>query len=489
MTIRQISASIVAAILVAGCDEPAVTGPSSLPLPSPPQISSVVAGDRQVAVHFSPPRELPVLWNYDYSIDSGRTWIHRAPASIESPAVITGLENGMRYGVMLRSVNATGAGEPSNTVVGEPALGKFKVSVIRQVRRPGLSYYIPQRLDSLGSLFALERDRALQRYQSIRGRPASTLFEKVQAAADYVANMAKHPYRHSIGQEYSHPRIWENLDYPERMLTVAQENQAWNGEEWLPEPGKTENDVRAVECTFQHFLLGGIVNTMGAQWMVLSITAHDAFTYYDPEIGKWVYIESTFNEHYRRASESDSRYTPLSPEELRKMNMGGDNSAVAIRHPYQPQRSDLLFPLKPYLTANPLGFQIMAVNINGRTVGARNSAERDSRIFSDSRSLFVFDSLLKLGWGRAEPDEDIWAPQGELFLDSLAYTSRGQVVHLSTNLAVTQPIFERKTGDGTWEKIGKMNELGSATGAIRFRARHNSFVSGELVLVQAPPDT
>jgi hypothetical protein len=90
--------------------------------PSPPTITSIVAGNAQLTVNFTAPTEsgATAIDNYDFSTDNGATWTTRSPASIASPIVITGLVNGTTYNVRVRARNSIGPGESSNAVAATP---------------------------------------------------------------------------------------------------------------------------------------------------------------------------------------------------------------------------------------------------------------------------------------------------------------------------------------------------------------------------------
>ncbi len=112
------------------------TGPASDPVsstprrvPTAPTITSIKAGNRTLTVSFTAPSDdggAPVT-NYQYSIDGGTTWVTRAPAGTTSPLVIQPLANGTTYPVLLRAVNAAGAGAASAMVPGTPVLGVVTV--------------------------------------------------------------------------------------------------------------------------------------------------------------------------------------------------------------------------------------------------------------------------------------------------------------------------------------------------------------------------
>jgi hypothetical protein len=219
--------------------------------------------------------------------------------------------------------------------------------------------------------------------------------------------------------------------------------------------------------------------------MLLGITHHDAFTYYDNDLGKWVYIESSYNEHYRSAQSSPDDYVPLSPRELREMNIAGDNSMVSVQEPYQARRIEPEYQLRPYVEMYPLGFSSMMTDVNGISNGERLQRGVHLRVVPGGISEASFAPFIAGGWVLADPDEDPWAPQGETFLESLVSSARGNVIRLSTNLAVASVVFERQVNGGEWTAVPVESELNGLVGEIRFRARGAGFNAGEVVIRQA----
>ena len=60
------------------------------------------------------------ITNYQYSLDDGKTWKVRTPASVSSPLTIGGLKAGKAYTFRLRAVNALGPGPASESVTITP---------------------------------------------------------------------------------------------------------------------------------------------------------------------------------------------------------------------------------------------------------------------------------------------------------------------------------------------------------------------------------
>jgi len=94
--------------------------------PAAPIITSITPGDGKLTVEFTPGDDggSPIT-NYEYTTDYGATIQACSPAQTTSPIVITGLTNGTSYGVLIRALNAIGAGTPSNWLAATPSQTTF----------------------------------------------------------------------------------------------------------------------------------------------------------------------------------------------------------------------------------------------------------------------------------------------------------------------------------------------------------------------------
>ena len=92
---------------------------SSATIPGAPSISSIDNGDGQVTVSFTSGSDGgATITDYEYSVDDGLIFI--SMGTISSPYTITGLTNGVDYGIQIRAVNSVGAGTASATSIGSP---------------------------------------------------------------------------------------------------------------------------------------------------------------------------------------------------------------------------------------------------------------------------------------------------------------------------------------------------------------------------------
>ena len=90
--------------------------------PGAPGITSVVAGNRSVAVTFTAPTTTggAALGYYDYSVDGGTSWQSGQYRTKNSALTITGLINGTSYSVKIRARNIVGAGTASVATTAVP---------------------------------------------------------------------------------------------------------------------------------------------------------------------------------------------------------------------------------------------------------------------------------------------------------------------------------------------------------------------------------
>ena len=100
----------------AGMEYSADYGELPTRLNSPTQVAAT-PGDRQVSIAFTAPalNGTAEILNYEYRIDAGE-WVALSPPRIESPIVISDLNNGVNYGISLRAVNEAGGGDESSSV-------------------------------------------------------------------------------------------------------------------------------------------------------------------------------------------------------------------------------------------------------------------------------------------------------------------------------------------------------------------------------------
>jgi predicted RNA-binding protein with TRAM domain len=86
---------------------------------SAPTITSITPGDASLSVAFTAGSSSFTINNYQYSIDTGTSWVLADQSS--SPISIRGLTNGRTYTVQVRAVTAAGFGTASASTQGRPS--------------------------------------------------------------------------------------------------------------------------------------------------------------------------------------------------------------------------------------------------------------------------------------------------------------------------------------------------------------------------------
>ncbi len=94
--------------------------------PVSPRIAAITSGDTTLDIEVVPPASPEPFFavtNYEYSLDDGRTWITRAPASATPRIVVTEVANGVAHALRVRAVNISGPGARSDQASVTAGLG------------------------------------------------------------------------------------------------------------------------------------------------------------------------------------------------------------------------------------------------------------------------------------------------------------------------------------------------------------------------------
>jgi hypothetical protein len=94
--------------------------PTSLTPPTSPTIDSIDPSHSQLLVNFTPPVSDggSAITDYKYSKNNGTTW--ELANTTSSPILISGLNDGQSYDVVIRAINSVGEGAVSNSVSSTP---------------------------------------------------------------------------------------------------------------------------------------------------------------------------------------------------------------------------------------------------------------------------------------------------------------------------------------------------------------------------------
>lgn len=202
-------------------------------------------------------------------------------------------------------------------------------------------------------------EEALKRFEVRQGRRAQSMHDKAVAVVDWIANTVRHP--HFWPEDPAAPRqLYPDVAFsrlnrdPARIIALAIE---WR-------------DFRGPLCTEQNFAAAGVMNYLGLHARLVSVQGHDGLEYFNFDLGKWVWTEATFNEHY--VLKDVAAVQPLGASELHELTLRQQIGRVrAVKHSVPSGR----YPGGTYLSVNPNGFRQFAVtlymnNLNGQGVHA-----------------------------------------------------------------------------------------------------------------------
>jgi hypothetical protein len=168
---------------------------------SAPTLVSASSSGNQLNLNFQRPSNNggSAIVNYDYSIDSGTTWISMAPADTSSPLTFNTIFGGL-FQLRIRATNGIGSGAPSNvlayqmgqdeaslrnlTVAPNPATTHFQLNLPSQVAR----ITAVDLVDAAGKMVASFDPQAEGPY-SLAGVPKGTYWLVIQS----VQGLLKQP--------------------------------------------------------------------------------------------------------------------------------------------------------------------------------------------------------------------------------------------------------------------------------------------------------
>lgn len=131
---------------------------------------------------------------------------------------------------------------------------------------------------------------------------------------------------------------------------------------------------RTLLCSYQGVILRGLLLSIGLHGAIVQLGDHDALAVFLPSLGKWVYMDPTFNESFL-----DPRTGELqSPEEIHRARLSGTHGSLVPDVPPVPVWDAVPFATRvgdaraSYFGNNPAGFVILGTLLNNRDAGQRD---------------------------------------------------------------------------------------------------------------------
>ncbi|HWX03207.1 hypothetical protein [Collimonas sp.] len=225
--------------------------------------------------------------------------------------------------------------------------------------------------------FSVYKAAVFQQWTSKHGRTPTGDFEIAQAVVDWIASNLRHPA--FWPEDPSLPRFYAQYtgdpmyatlaDEPLRILNYTMSHDPNNAKTW-PSP----------LCTYQNEAAAGILNYLGLHARLVDVEGHTGLEYFSPTFHKWIWMDSTFNEHYLQTL-SNGTTVPLGVRELNALTLAGQLSTVsAVKHGVPSAK----FPVNTYIIAHPHGFREYAVttNMNLFAGAGKNRQRWDTFVFS-----------------------------------------------------------------------------------------------------------
>lgn len=394
-----------------------------------------------------------------------------------------------------------------------PTRGDTTVTVVRSAR-PLTSIerhrYLPGGVDDprLDGVRPLVRSILLE-----YGSPESD-FDRARALRDWVARTAVHPYVpfHPDGSIANLAALPPGITWSDFNSSIAsretQDNAFWlfrhyngyamldtllgtynsgtgnrNDDGILRHVGGARYQMRSLEtfrsvyCSYQGVMLRTLLLAEGLHGMGMMLTDHEATAVFLPSLGKWVYMDPTFNESFFLGNGPD----PLSPLELFELRRNGAQGTASRRRGVVPNWDDIRYisrlndPRATYFGNNPLGMPILGVVLNSR------DAEKKDQWggYYDQRLAMVDTPEVDQYWPFSRRDAYARLQPEEAFPDlgvrvSIARPTMDSVL---VTIVTNQPdgvVLQRKLNGGQWQNVGASDRLSLRTVPMQSILRYRS---------------
>jgi hypothetical protein len=209
-----------------------------------------------------------------------------------------------------------------------------------------------------------------------------------------------------------------------------------------------------VLCTYQDYIAIALWGALGLHGMQLSTIGHDPAAVFIPELGKWVYMDPTYNEDFTVGVGG----RPLSPVELMTLSRAGETSMVRPVKRGGPWWSqDVYIDPSAHSRAtyfgdnHPQGMVVMAAQLDDV------SAMR--LVVVDVPEVDQYWPLSNREWYDRVPPA-VAFPQLGVVIAGVDWANSGYDVRLDSTFPAVR--FQRSIAGGAWEDVPRVDRLPSA---------------------------
>ncbi|HLO69054.1 MAG TPA: hypothetical protein VK188_18675 [Holophaga sp.] len=372
----------------------------------------------------------------------------------------------MLFAGLARAARAGGLGLACAIGMAAGSGDKGQFLVVQSANPPAVTLpFIPDELGGLaqgttpaGARMKGYAEKALSRFRQRFGRGPESPLEIAVAFCDWVANTMRHPQFWPVdpgAPRYSplHDAAYNALQPdPLLMLEYTLRFDPADAATW-PSP----------QCGHQNRVVIGLLNTMGIHGRMVALQQHTGLEFFSTRLHKWVYIDSTYNEHYVVKGPSGET-VPVNAAEIHAMTLLGRLGELqVVKHGY-PGKD------QAYMKLFPLGFLRYAVPTYAKLFG-----EEARRLGGESNMVMVSDDLPTKDhtriWAAKDPTrsliEPFWFSLAGVrdstlvspVLDALSlaktpeYESEGLAVVLRSHLPYTVSFQQFFPNPGVWRRV------------------------------------
>lgn len=228
-----------------------------------------------------------------------------------------------------------------------------------------------------------------------------------------------------------------------------------------------------MQCSQQNSLLGALLGSLGYQTMLVSTTGHDTMCVWIPELSKWVWADSTYNEMLQK----DGNGIPLSPFEVFRLSAGGSTQRARITPiKFTGPSWDSAVYIDPaqasctyFMDGHPLGTRVLVSRLDSSAL-LPGFVQPDRAVVLDTPGLQDASSVPFQGASFIRsPLSVVYPDLGAGFRRVITYAEGDTLIALDNNWPATTK-YQRRVNGGAWVDFPSAAELlPDNTGTVEYR--------------------